>query len=135
MVKIIDFLLVALGGALGALGRWIISDYVQRLVGPFFPWGTLTVNVAGSFLLGFVATTAIHGFLTREERLFIAAGFAGGFTTFSTFSYETYMLAVEYSAAYALANVLLNVVLGLSAIYLGHMHAVAVIERNAIRFS
>jgi CrcB protein len=126
-----DTLIVATGGALGALARWLLSDYVQRHASPFFPWGTLAVNVLGSLLLGFVATAALHGFVSREQRLLLATGFAGAFTTFSTFSYETYMLLAEYSGAYALANILLNLGLGLLAVYLGHVAALETIKKIA----
>jgi len=124
-----DIAIVAAGGALGALARWLVSDYVQRVTGPFFPWGTLAVNVLGSLLLGFVATGALHGFFTREQRLLLATGFAGAFTTFSTFSYETYMLLAEYSSLYALANIAANLVLGLAAVYAGHALALALARR------
>lgn len=131
MPSLTDVLVVATGGALGALARWLLADYVQRHTSPFFPWGTFTVNVLGSLLLGFVATAALHGFFSREQRLLLATGFAGAFTTFSTFSYETYMLLAEYSSLYALANILLNLVFGLLAVYAGHVAALEVVKKIA----
>jgi len=124
-----DALFVAAGGAVGAVARWLLSGYVQRATDPFFPWGTLVVNVLGSLFLGFVATAALQGFFTRSQRLLLATGFAGGFTTFSTFSYETYMLIAEYSPLYALANIAANVMLGLAAVYLGHVLALALVGK------
>ena len=131
MPSLTDVLIVATGGAIGAIARWLLSDYVQKHTGPFFPWGTLTVNVLGSLLLGFVATAALHGFFSREQRLLLATGFAGAFTTFSTFSYETYMLLAEYSSLYALANIALNLVLGLLAVYAGHVAALEAVKKLA----
>ena len=131
MPSLTDVLIVATGGAIGAIARWLLSDYVQKHAGPFFPWGTLTVNVLGSLLLGFVATAALHGFFSREQRLLLATGFAGAFTTFSTFSYETYMLLAEYSSLYALANIALNLVLGLLAVYAGHVAALEAVKKLA----
>lgn len=131
MSSLTDVLIVATGGAIGAIARWLLSDYVQKHTGPFFPWGTLTVNVLGSLLLGFVATAALHGFFSREQRLLLATGFAGAFTTFSTFSYETYMLLAEYSSLYALANIALNLVLGLLAVYAGHVAALEAVKKLA----
>ncbi len=127
--SLVDAALVAVGGAAGALARWLLSDQVQRALGPFFPWGTLAVNVLGSLLLGFVATAALQGFFTRWQRLLLATGFAGGFTTFSTFSYETYRLLAEYRLLHAAANIAANVALGLLAVYLGHTLAIALSSR------
>jgi CrcB protein len=106
-------LLVALGGALGAPLRYLVDRAVQARYGPAFPWGTLTVNVAGSLVLGLVA-----GF-TGAAYTLLGAGFCGAFTTYSTFSYETLRLLEEGSGRHALANVVLTVLAGLLAIGLG----------------
>src|SRR4029453_13949998 len=85
--------LVALGGALGSMSRFLLGPALQRAFGATFPVGTLVINIVGSLILGFVMRLAIEGVnVTPEARAFIAVGFCGGFTTFSTFSYETIRL-------------------------------------------
>lgn len=79
---------VGLGGALGAISRYLASGWVQDLAGGFFPWGTFAVNVAGSLVLGFVLVWLQTTVSSAELRQFIAIGFLASFTTFSTFSYE-----------------------------------------------
>jgi len=79
---------VGLGGAAGALSRYLAIGWVQALAGTAFPWGTLAVNVAGSFALGFVLVVLQSAVPSPDLRDLIAVGFLGSFTTFSTFSYE-----------------------------------------------
>jgi CrcB protein len=82
------------------------------------------VNSAGSFLLGFVMGASIlHGAFTRDERLFLATGFAGAFTTFSTFMYESLMLVREASARLAAANLAASIIAGLAMVYAGYVVA------------
>ncbi|WP_048191600.1 fluoride efflux transporter CrcB [Pyrolobus fumarii] len=120
---ITSIVIVLLGGGLGAVARWKLSMLVQEKCGCMFPLGTLVVNVLGSFLLGFVLGAAkFYGVFTREQRLFLATGFAGGFTTFSTFSYETFTLLSEMPL-YAALNIVANVLAGLAAVYLGMVAA------------
>lgn len=84
---------VALGGAAGAVARYVAAGLVHRVVPPTFPWGTFVVNVAGSFVFGVLAGLMEQGFLTSSPaRLFVLVGVIGGFTTFSTFTFETFML-------------------------------------------
>lgn len=85
-------LVVALGGAAGALSRYWASGWVQALAGIGFPWGTLAVNVTGSLALGFVLVWLQSVAPSANVRDLIAVGFLGSFTTFSTFSYETFAL-------------------------------------------
>ncbi len=126
---LLEILLVFAGGGLGALARWWLSSVIQKYTTPFFPWGTLAVNLLGSLLLGFImGASRLYGVFTREQRLLLATGFAGGFTTFSTFSYETFMLLTE-SPLYGLANIALNVLGGLAAVYLGIVAARAIYTR------
>ncbi|BEP17777.1 fluoride efflux transporter CrcB [Pyrofollis japonicus] len=107
------------------MARWSLASIVQN--NHEFPIGTLVVNVLGSLLLGFVLGAAsLYGAFTREQRLLLATGFAGAFTTFSTFMYESLMLLVEYSAAYAIAYIGLSISLGLAAVYLGYTLAAMV---------
>jgi len=108
---------VALGGALGALGRWGRAGWIARLGGSGFPWGTLVVNVLGSLLLG-GAAVALAG-AGEETRRFVTIGLLGAFTTFSTYSYETVLLAQEGAWLRALTYAALSVVLALAAIVAG----------------
>lgn len=85
-------LVVALGGALGAMARYGLSGWVQGLMNTTFPLGTLVVNVVGSFLLGFALYLLESTAPTTEVRSFVTIGFLGAFTTFSTFSYEAVVL-------------------------------------------
>lgn len=114
-------LLVALGGALGAVLRYWIGTAVQS-ASPVqaFPWGTFVVNVSGCFLMGAVSAVAErHGYLSVEIRAFVAVGVLGGFTTFSAFANET-MGAVRLGApAVAIANVVSSVAVCLAAVWCG----------------
>ena len=124
----LDATLVFLGGGTGAVARWLLSARLQRLA-TLFPLGTLAVNVLGSLLLGFVmGAVRLYGLFTREQRLLIATGFAGGFTTFSTFSYETLTLLVD-APLLGLANIAANIIGGLAAAYLGYVAAGALYGR------
>jgi len=109
-----------LGGALGSLLRYALGAWVQGFLGPGFPWSTLFVNALGSFLIGVVVRLSLEGALSGEARLFLAMGVLGGFTTFSTFSYETLILLQDGEALKALAYVLANLFLGLFLAYLGY---------------
>ncbi len=83
------FLLVCLGGAAGSGARYLVGLGAVRVLGVAFPWGTLTVNVVGCFLISLVMDLGIHyGAIPDELRLFLTAGFMGGFTTYSSFNYE-----------------------------------------------
>jgi|SRR5919199_2207819 CrcB protein len=83
-----NILLVAVGGAIGATARYLLGGWIQSWVGSSFPWGTLVINVSGSLIIGLVLGLVDRGTLSSEARLFLAVGLLGGFTTFSTFSYE-----------------------------------------------
>lgn len=108
-------LLVILGGAVGAPARYLISTVVSERVDGVFPWGTLAVNAAGSFLLGLVSMVVVtHGQAPWLAPL-LGTGFCGALTTFSTFSYETVRLAEDGAGLEALENILANVVVGFVA--------------------
>ena len=110
---------VAVGGAIGAPARYLIDGAVMaRRAGPF-PWGTLVVNVVGSLLSGLVAGLAAHHGLGSTAKAGLGLGFCGGFTTFSTFSYETLRLVEEGVGDLAAVNVAANVVLALGTAALG----------------
>lgn len=112
-------LLVAGGGALGAASRYLVGYWALTLLGPGFPWGTLLVNVSGSFLIGVVLGLVEIGALPASARPFLAVGVLGGYTTFSSFSYEALLLTQEGDYASALFYSLGQVALGLAAVYAG----------------
>jgi CrcB protein len=114
------YLLVMMGGAIGSLLRYFVGAWVQGLLGPAFPWSTLFVNALGSLLIGAVVRLSLEGALSGEARLFLAMGLLGGFTTFSTFSYETLILLQDGEALKALVYVLASLFLGLFMAYLGY---------------
>lgn len=115
----VQLLWVGLGGFVGAILRYQISIWAHRFVAGPFPVGTLTVNVAGCFLLGVLVTRIDQGALSPEARAALGAGFLGALTTFSTFGYETFDLLRDGLPGLAAASVLLNVVVGLGAVWLG----------------
>jgi CrcB protein len=112
---------VGAGGFLGAVLRYWVSGAVYALVpAPRLPWGTLAVNVLGCFAIGLLGGLAeTRGVLTATNRLFLLIGVIGGFTTFSTFGYETLALLREQALARAGLNVAFQVVLGLTAAWGG----------------
>lgn len=119
-------LLLFLGGGLGTLIRWAVSGFVASRFGELFPWGTLFVNVTGSFAIGFIATlTAPEGrlFLPPDARQFLMFGLLGGYTTFSSFSLQTLNLINDGEVFLAIGNVLLSVFLCLVGVWLGHLIA------------
>src|SRR5262245_26556006 len=117
----LKFLLVGLGGSLGAMARYWLSGLVQDgMRGPAFPYGTLVVNVLGCFAIGVLAYLGeARGLLTPEARLLLLTGFLGGFTTFSTFGSETLGLARGGAAVTALGYVTAHLLLGLGAVWAG----------------
>lgn len=101
----IRYLLVAIGGMLGAVSRYGLAGWISNATQGRFPYGTLAVNVIGSFVIGFFLTLALERFSwSPEVRVFFTVGFLGAFTTFSTFSYETVELLREGAYALAAAN-------------------------------
>ncbi len=125
----LNYLIVALGGALGSIARFWASGLVAEQVGRTFPWGTLFVNVTGSFFIGLFATlTAPEGrwLVGPSGRNFFMAGFCGGYTTFSSLSLQTLNLAQDGEWFYAGGNAALNLVLCLAAVWLGHILAAAI---------
>ncbi len=113
------YLWVLLGGALGALLRYLLAGAVQGASGSLFPWGTLFVNVLGSFLLGYFYEAALRSAVSPEFRAFFAVGVLGAFTTFSTFSYETLGMLREGATFSALLYGLGSLVLGVGAALVG----------------
>lgn len=122
--------LVALGGALGSVTRFLLGPAVQQALGMTFPFGTLVINVVGSFVLGTVAGLSVGGGpLSPNARAFVGIGFCGGFTTFSAFSLETVMLFHGGHATRAGAYVVASVALSVAAAALGLMIARQVLPR------
>ena len=122
---------VALGSALGGVARYWCSGIVAHYIGETFPWGTLIVNVVGSFLIGLIATLAgTDGrfLIPAEARQFLMAGILGGFTTFSSFSLQTLSLARDGEWLLVGANIVGSVVLCLVMVWAGHLLA-ALINR------
>lgn len=112
-----DLLLVAGGGAIGAIARYGASAMCSGLFGDRFPWGTLLVNVVGCFLLGWLLSTSLAT-ISDPLKLALGTGFLGAFTTFSTFGVQT-LQAWQRSPLLAIANVGTNLIIGLAAAALG----------------
>jgi len=114
------YLWIGLGGFLGANARYLVQSWATRVWGPQFPVGTLIANVSGSFLLTLFGTLVAERFNVRDEvRLFIATGFLGGYTTFSSFAYETWLLNELSGWGQALLNIGGNIFLGAIGVLLG----------------
>jgi CrcB protein len=114
------FFWICLGGAIGTGARYLLSGWLQRATGAGFPWGTLAVNLIGSFLLGLVMQVSLTtDLISPTLRLAIATGVLGGFTTYSSFNYETLRLFQEDAWLLGLANLGVTVVACLLAGVLG----------------
>src|SRR5579883_2372040 len=117
-----SFLWVALGSALGGMARYGVSGMVARGIGEIFPWGTLTVNVSGGFVIGILAALTISkgahadGAFIRE---FLMTGICGGYTTFSSFSLQTLNLARDREWGRAALNIIASLLLCLLAVWAG----------------
>lgn len=114
-----NVLLVAIGAAVGGVARYLIGGWLASLLGANFPWGTVFVNVTGSFVIGVVLVLVQGGALPAGARPFVAVGILGGYTTFSTYSYETLKLITDGNYGVAVINVFVQLVLGLIGVYLG----------------
>ena len=120
------YLWIAIGGALGSVARYGVNGLVSNKFGPPFPWGTLVVNVSGSFLIGFLgALTSPEGKMTPQSRSFavqfLMYGICGGYTTFSSFSWQTLQRLQDREWLYAGGNILLSVILCMIAVWLGYL--------------
>jgi CrcB protein len=115
---------VATGAALGGVARYSLASAIQQRVGPTFPWGTLVINVSGSLLLGVLMRYALATpSVSAELRAFLTTGFCGGYTTFSTYSYETATLLEDGQYGRAGTYALASVVLALLATFAGFVLA------------
>jgi fluoride exporter len=113
-------ILATLGGAIGSGARHLVNISLTRALGPAFPWATLTVNVVGSFLMGFLVDMIMRRFGgSPEMRTFLATGILGGFTTFSAFSLDISTLLARDEIATALIYIAASVAMSLLALYAG----------------
>jgi CrcB protein len=131
-VLVRTFWAIAVGAATGGVSRYYLSVAVQQRLGTGFPWGTLLINVTGSLLLGFIMRYAIATpTMSAEVRALLTVGFCGGYTTFSTYSYETATMLedgqYERAALYALGSM----VVALIAVFCGFMLARELIEMRS----
>jgi protein CrcB len=125
----LTYFYIAVGGAIGSVARAWTTNLMIRLAGPHFPWGTILINVSGSFIIGFIgALTASDGRFTAhaDARAFVMVGICGGYTTFSSFSLQTLDLARDGKLAAAFANIALSVILCLLAVTAGFAGAQAI---------
>jgi CrcB protein len=112
-------LIIGAGGFLGSITRYLVQDKVSRLWPTIFPYGTFMVNITGCFLIGVLYALADRGnILSPEWRIFLATGFCGGFTTFSTFSVEAFNLMREEQYLFLSLYIGLSVVMGIFATFL-----------------
>jgi fluoride exporter len=109
------FLVVALGGLIGAPSRYLLDRAVSTRIESDLPWGTFTINITGSLLLGFLTGLSINGNLPLIDKDLLGTGFCGAYTTFSTFTYETVRLLEDGRILDAVANVAASVAAGLAA--------------------
>jgi len=126
---VITYFWIAVGGALGSIARYACSNLALGWLGPSFPWGTLAINVLGSFVIGFFATlTGPDGryLVSPDIRQFVMVGICGGFTTFSAFSLQTLTLVQEGEAVRAGFNIASSVVLCLASVWLGYIAAASI---------
>lgn len=108
---------------MGSVVRYVLSGWVHRFLdNPWFPYGTLAVNVMGSVAIGFLSGLAENrSFFTADARLFVFIGILGGFTTFSSFALETFSLARNTQIVAALANIAMQMFLGLLGVWFGNL--------------
>lgn len=120
-----QLLLVGLGGFIGSALRFAIGGWVQQLAAfSTFPYGTLVVNLLGCLLIGFLGgLVEYRGLFESGQRLFLIIGLLGGFTTFSTFAFETLMLAQDAAVIRAAVNIVAQVVIGITAAMIGYVGA------------
>ncbi|MDD3149214.1 MAG: fluoride efflux transporter CrcB [Candidatus Gastranaerophilales bacterium] len=116
-----NFLMVFLGGGLGSVLRYFIKVLCDKHIGYFYPWGTFTVNILGSLFLGFCITLLIDKYssLDTSTKLFLTVGLAGGFTTFSTFCFESVNFIKDGHFQISLLYMLSSTILGLLAVIIG----------------
>jgi CrcB protein len=116
-VALREYLWVSLGGIFGACSRYFLSRFAAKILGTGFPWGTLFINISGSFILGlFLIYTTERAFVDPRWRLLIAIGFCGAYTTFSSYAFESIVYFQQGNWALFAGNILANNLLCLGAI-------------------
>jgi len=126
-LPISDFLVISIGAIFGANARWVISRFAARIISPVFPYGTLFINVTGSFVVGFfMIWSSERVLLDPRWRLLVVVGFCGAFTTFSSFAFETMAYLQQGQWIMMLANFISNNLLCLGAALAGMAVARAV---------
>jgi CrcB protein len=126
MTNLVSYFWVALGGSLGSMARYWMSQAVAQVAGETFPWGTLLINVLGSFVIGWFSPWPT----SEGARLFVAVGLCGGFTTFSAFSLQTFTLLRDGENLLALAYIVASVLLCVIATMIGHHVAAGMLIRS-----
>lgn len=122
-----NYLIIGIGGFLGAIARYVASAWIGQRWGRSFPLGTFAINVSGSFLIGLLMSLFTERFMVNPQwRLFLTVGFLGAYTTFSTFEYETGSLLRDGEWLLAALNIGLSVVAGFAALKIGEIIAKAV---------
>ena len=115
----LKYLIVGVGGFLGAVARYIVATYIGSRYGVRFPYGTFVINMSGCFLIGFIDTLLARTTASQYWRYFIPIGFIGAYTTFSTFEYETLRAVQDGQFTTGLLNVAFSVVVGFVAVWAG----------------
>lgn len=116
-----SILIIGTGGFIGSVFRYLLTYYVNLNTETVFPLGTLAVNIVGSFLIGIIIAAALGENLHQQTRLFLATGFCGGFTTFSSFSYEFFSLLQNEHTGYAFLYAAASFLFGLLFVWLGFL--------------
>jgi CrcB protein len=118
-------LIIGIGGFIGSVSRYLVGGWVHQLMNnPWFPFGTLAVNIIGCFLIGLLGgLSESRQVFSPETRLFLFIGVLGGFTTFSSFGYETFALARDGELLAAVININLQIFLGLGGVWAGNIAA------------
>lgn len=120
----LKYLMVGIGGFVGAIARFWLGSYVGGKMGTRFPYGTFVINISGSFLIGFILTIlTAKAHLSPNWRYLIPVGFIGAYTTFSTFEFETLRTIQDGQFLIASLNVVLSVMIGFIAVWVGAMAA------------
>ncbi len=115
-----EYLVIGIGGFLGANTRYLVAGWAARRFGATFPYGTFIINISGSFILGFfMAFLRDRAFIHPNYRLFFAIGFLGAYTTFSTFTYESLRLLQDGSILLGVINILSSIIIGLVGVFIG----------------
>lgn len=117
--SVLKYLVIGVGGFLGAIARYIVATYIGSRYGVRFPYGTFVINITGSFLVGFIVVLLARSTASEYWRYLIPIGFIGAYTTFSTFEFETFRAIQDGQITAGLLNVGLSVVVGFVAVWAG----------------